>query len=148
MFGTQDREGIAQLPEEVEVEAEDEEGEGDAHGHGDESAGGEDEEDDVERRQDDHHEEHGVDGDVPPEVAGVDVEKVDNLEDDQLEHGAGEAEIDTEDELDDPVVELVVLEEHLDEEDPAGEEEDELADDDDDGVVDELHDDCLELVEL
>ena len=46
------------------------------------------------------------------------------------------------------MVELVVLEEHLDEEDPADEEEDELADDDDDGVVDELHDDWLELVEL
>ena len=56
-----------------------------------------------------------------------------------LEHGAGEAEVDTEDELDGAVVELVILEEHLHEEDPAEEKEEQLAGDDDDRVSDKLH---------
>ena len=114
------------LPKEIEVEAKDKNGEGQPHVDGDQPCRGEHEEDDVEGGEDHHHEEHGIDGKVPPEVSRPNVEEVDNLEDDQLKHGAGEAEVDAEDELDHPVVELVVLEEHLDKEDPSKEEESKL----------------------
>ena len=99
------------------------------------AGGGEHEEDDVEGGEDHHHEQHGVDGKIPPEVSRPNVEEVDDLKDDQLKHGAGEAEVDAEDELDNPMVELVVFEEHLDEEDPAEEEETKLTRQNHNGVI-------------
>ena len=115
------------LPKEIEVEAKDKNGEGQPHVDGDQPCRGEHEEDDVEGGEDHHHEQHRVDGKVPPEVPRTDVKKVNNLEDDQLEHGAGEAEVDAEDELDRSVMELIVFKEHLDKEDPAKEEKGKLA---------------------
>ena len=55
------------------------------------------------------------------------VQKADNLKDDEFKHGAGEGEVDAEDELDQDVMEFIVSEEHLDKEDPTNHEEDNLA---------------------
>ena len=67
------------------------------------------------------------------------LEVVNDLEDDELEHGAGEGEVGAEDELDELVAELVVGEELLDEEDPAHAEEDGLREQDHQGVLQETH---------
>ena len=135
------------LPKQVKVEAKDEDGEGQTHVDRNKAGGGEHEEDDVEGGEDHHHEQHRVDGKVPPEVARPNVEEVNDLEYDQLEHGAGEAEVDAEDELDHPVVELVVFEEHLNEEDPAKEEESKLTCQDHYWVVEQLHYGKIDLTE-
>ena len=132
------------LPKQVKVEAKDEDGERQAHCDGDQAGGGKHKEDDVEGGEDHHHEQHRVDGKVPPEVSRPNVEEVDDFKDDQLEHGAGEAEVDAEDELDDPVVQLVVFEEHLDKEDPAKEEETKLTRQNHNRVVEQFH--CVSLV--
>ena len=70
---------------------------------------------------------------------GVFIEKADNFKDDEFEHCAGEGEVDAEDQLDEAVVELVVSEQHLDEEDPADQEEDHLAGEHDHSVPQQLH---------
>ena len=70
---------------------------------------------------------------------GVLIEKADYFKDDEFEHGAGEGEVDAEDQLDEAVVELVVSEQHLDEEDPADQEEDHLAGEHDHCVPQQLH---------
>ena len=81
----------------------------------------------VEGCENDDHEKHGVDGGVPVKVATANIQYVGDLEDDELEHCAGEGKVDAKDELNDIVVELVVPEQHLDEKYPTDEEEDDLS---------------------
>ncbi len=61
---------------------------------------------DGEGNGDEEEEQHQVDGEVPAEVAGAAVHEADDLEDDQLEHGAGEGDDGAEDELHPAVVNL------------------------------------------
>ena len=45
------------------------------------------------------HDEHGVEREIPMKYPWADLQHVHDLKDDQLEHGAGEGEVDAEDEL-------------------------------------------------
>ena len=63
---------------------------------------------------------------MPVEDSRAVLQHVQDLEDDELEHGARESEVDAEDDLDEDVAQLVVFEQLLDEEDPADDEEHQL----------------------
>ena len=80
----------------------------------------------IKRCDENEHDQHGVERKVPVEDPGADLQNVQDLEDDQLEHGAREGEVDAEDELDEDVSELVIFEQLFDEENPTDHEEHEL----------------------
>ena len=53
----------------------------------------------IERSDENEHDEHGVEREVPMKYPWADLQHVHDFKDDELEHGAGECEVDAEDEL-------------------------------------------------
>ncbi len=137
MLWVVDWEGVAYLPEDADVEEPREERQGPDPVRRKQATVRQEVEHQVERYENDHHEQHQVDGEVPvEEPENVDwlasapsrdefpsprapFQILDDLEDDELEEGAGKTEVDTEYDLDDPLPQLIVPKKFLDEEDPS-----------------------------
>ncbi len=97
----------------------------------------------IKRCDENEHDQHGVEREVPVEDPWADLQNVQDLKDDQLEHGAREGEVDAEDELDEDVSELIVFEQLFHEKDPTNHEEHQLGGQHRQGIGQQSH---LELI--
>ena len=99
MLGIVDGESVPNLPEDPQVSGPGEEGERPHVLGREEPRVGEEVVDQGEGDDHDDGQEHEVDAEIPVEDAGAAIEQVHDLEDDKLEEGAAQAQVDAEQEL-------------------------------------------------